>query len=102
MAQLSWMDVQVSVVGFLLVFACVETVLAEYLNDHYSEMVSKNLDTYSRHAFPFAFFVVLTLAGLASGPDNVLGLDTSTLFTITLVFLMFFLVMLVWPRSGLS
>merc|ERR1711908_96662 len=56
---MSWIDVYISVVGFLMGFAVGETVVVQYVSEHYSPLVGGLLDNRSRWCFPSVYLLVM-------------------------------------------
>merc|ERR1712190_174464 len=58
---LTWIDVYMSVVGLLMVFAVIENIYAQYVNEHHSEKCAVLVDRISRIVFPASFAVMLVV-----------------------------------------
>merc|ERR1740121_126010 len=58
-AELTWIDVYMSIVGMLMVFAVIENIYVQYVNEHCSERSAFRIDQASRFVFPLSFVVPL-------------------------------------------
>ena len=72
MADISWIDVFLSSVGIMMFLAVVESVMAQFVHERYSEKVAERLDEFSRRGFPLCFLCVCCLLrALEGNVDNV-------------------------------
>ena len=113
MASVSWIDVLMSVTGFLMVMTVAENLLSEMLNFYYTELMAKNLDFFARKAYPCHALIQWGLLALnakliwgATGDswmegDSVMGLDAVQLFYVTHMVLILFLILFVLVISGI-
>jgi len=57
LVDLCWIDAYTTFIGFLMGFACVENVSAQYIYENFSESITLRLDRASKRAFPSAFIL---------------------------------------------
>jgi len=61
LASMTWIDVYMSVVGMLMVFAVIENIYAQFVYEHQSEKCALRVDRTSRVMFPATLIVVVTM-----------------------------------------
>merc|ERR1740121_139399 len=70
-AELTWIDVYMSIVGMLMVFAVIENIYVQYVNEHCSERSAFRIDQASRFVFPVSYILLLIMALAAKNNVNV-------------------------------
>eukprot|EP00747_Dinoflagellata_sp_TGD_P097882 gnl/TRDRNA2_/TRDRNA2_167271_c5_seq5.p1 gnl/TRDRNA2_/TRDRNA2_167271_c5~~gnl/TRDRNA2_/TRDRNA2_167271_c5_seq5.p1 ORF type:complete len:1006 (+),score=156.47 gnl/TRDRNA2_/TRDRNA2_167271_c5_seq5:351-3020(+) len=83
----SWIDIYISAVGILMGLSVVETIVSQYVNEHYSKMVGVSMDFAARGGFPFTFILVLAILSIEPlDLDVMLYLVHLTLLLFTICF----------------
>merc|ERR1711990_1442661 len=57
--SMSWIDVYISIAGYLMVLAVLETVVTQFVFENVTRNLAYRLDTYARYGFPSSFLIVL-------------------------------------------
>jgi hypothetical protein len=60
-SDLTWMDMYMSVVGQMMVYAVLENVYVQFVFEHHSEHSARCLDGFARKLFPINFILQLTV-----------------------------------------
>jgi hypothetical protein len=61
---MSWVDVYVSISGFMMALAVAETVACQYINGNISRTVALKLDHWARRLFPLTFAIIMIVLSL--------------------------------------
>ena len=92
MASVSWFEIALSIATFMMAFAVLENVTAEFINFGRGELVARTLDCFARIAFPCYFVLMLLILVLGVGKNNPFGMTALQLFVITHVIVAVFMI----------
>lgn len=67
---MSWIDIYISVVGFLMGLAVCETVASQFLNENISPMASRSLDFLARWSFPLVYLVFMVFMSFLNNMET--------------------------------
>jgi hypothetical protein len=97
--QITWIDCYMSCITFIVVFAVIENIYAQFVNERTAESCAELIDDFSRKVFPLTFFfmvaVMLTCASLF---DQVIILFI-IIHAIVIVFAITFISVAVWDKK---